>query len=410
MTKKSSTVVLAIVITVILAVGVFLFIPFEYGSYGEKYSIASLMQKSNLFTDSVSTIYGVELDEDVTNAQIRSKINSRLNSIYSYYGCKLSDLSTSDNSLKITIPEVAKNSGLTTDSILEVVTARGKIEVVNDTSGSYDEANVILTVEHFKNAKTRTLVSGGSEYYVAVVDLTSEGKTAASVISNYVTFAIDGTVVGSVQPASENTLYFFTNSKLDARRVASYINTGDLGADLTLSDSTTKENIGGLVLAIALAVIVLACWIFLIVRCKALGLAGIIAQLFTIVIATVFAGLVHLEILNLFAVIGLLLGLALQTYFTVYTFDKISSYSDKTYAAACHKGFVDSNKRNLIVHAIVLAVGIILWLIPTVVTAPLGNVLVYLAVLSFVATMGLNRLFAKVVAPLVKTNVASNKK
>ena len=54
-----------------------------------------------------------------------------------------------------------------------------------------------------------------------------------------------------------------------------------------------------------------------------------------------------------------------------------------------------------------LLLGVILWLIPTVVTAPLGNVLVYGAVLSFVATMLLNRIFVALVTPLVEDNAYS---
>ena len=128
-----------------------------------------------------------------------------------------------------------------------------------------------------------------------------------------------------------------------------------------------------------------------------------------LVVGTIVAGLIHLEILNIFAIVGMLLGIALQTYFTVYAFENINAYEGSTFASAKHKGFANSNKRNLIVHAIALVVGIILWVIPTAVTAPLGNVLVYLVVLSFVTTMGLNRLFATMVEPFIE-GAKSNRK
>ena len=101
--------------------------------------------------------------------------------------------------------------------------------------------------------------------------------------------------------------------------------------------------------------------------------------------------------------------MALQAYFTIYAFDNINGYEGSTFASAKYKGFANSNKRNLIVHGIALVVGIILWVIPTAVTAPLGNALVYLAILSFVGTMGLNRLFASFVEPFIEGSYAKRK-
>ena len=401
MTKTTATVMLIIFIAVLAFVGVFTFIPeFEYGAYGEYYSPATLIQKSALFTDSVKTTYTVELDEGVTTAQVQKIIDKRLSSIYGLYGAKFS---ANGNALTVTSPEIAQNSNnLTADSVMEVVSIHGKLEILSDST--YSEENVILTAEHFENASTRKLVSGEYEYFVAIVNLNEAGAKAASALSySNGTYAIDGTVTltGAVQLYNATTLYLYGYTMDDARELAAYVNTGDLGAELKFVDSVEVKSNAGLFLAIGLVILVVALAVFYVVRYKQLGWVGVLSQVFTIVVATILAGLIHLEILNIFTIVGLLLGIALQTYFTVYAFENINAYEGSTFASAKYKGFANSNKRNLIVHGIALVVGIILWVIPTVVTAPLGNALVYLAVLSFVATMGLNRLFANMVEPFI---------
>ncbi len=402
MTKTTSTVMLIIFIAVLAFVGVFTFIPeFGYGAYGEFYSPATLIQKGNLFSDTVTTTYTVEFEEGVTSVQAQKVISKRLGAIYGLYGAKIS---TTGNTLTVTIPEIVKgNDNLTVDSVMEVVSVPGVLEILAEST--YSEENVILSGEHFKGATTRKLVSGEYEYFVTIVNLTTEGAKAASSLSySNGSYAIDGTITlsGGVQLYNENTLYLYSYTMTGAKELAGYINSGVLGAELKFVDSQTTESNGGLFLFVGLAVVVLALAVFYVVRYKKLGWVGVLSQLFTIVVGTIVAGLIHLEILNIFAVIGILAGIALQTYFTVYAFENINAYEGSTFASAKHKGFANSSKRNLIVHAIALVVGIVLWAIPTVVTAPLGNVLVYLVVLSFIATMGLNRLFASIVEPFIE--------
>ena len=408
MTKTTATVMLIIFIAVLAFVGVFTFIPeFEYGAYGEFYSPATLIQKGAWFSDSVTTTYTVDLDEDVTSAQVKKILSQRLGSIYGLYGAKIS---VSENTLSVTIPEPAKGSGFTADQIMETVAVDGVLEIMSETT--YSKENVIIAAHHFENATTRKLVSGEYEYFVTIVNLNSDGVKAAKALEySNGTYAIDGTVTmtGAVQRVNDSTLYLYSYSMTDARELAALVNGGNLGAELKLTDSQTQQSLGGLFLAIGLAVVVVALCVFYVVRYKTLGWAAVLSQLYTLVIATIVAGLIHFEILNVFAIVGLLVGMALQAYFTIYAFDNINGYEGSTFASAKYKGFANSNKRNLIVHGIALVVGIILWVIPTAVTAPLGNALVYLAILSFVGTMGLNRLFASFVEPFIEGSYAKRK-
>ena len=113
----------------------------------------------------------------------------------------------------------------------------------------------------------------------------------------------------------------------------------------------------------------------------------------------------------MFAAIGLTLAYAFMTFFTIFTFEKIRAYNqEKTFSSSAYKGFATTNKISLIAHAALLVLGIILWVIPTAVTAPMGTMLVFGAVLSFIATFGLNRLFVKMIEPFYETTGRANAK
>ena len=108
---------------------------------------------------------------------------------------------------------------------------------------------------------------------------------------------------------------------------------------------------------------------------------------------------------NLFAAIALVLAYAFMTFFTIFTFERIRTRAtEKTFATAAYYGFHSTNIISLIAHSAMLVLGIILWVISTAVTAPMGTILVCGALLSFAATFGLNRLFIKLVEPFYETS------
>ena len=184
---------------------------------------------------------------------------------------------------------------------------------------------------------------------------------------------------------------------------ASYVNSGALVGELSLDDTVTNNNNLGLIVACVFAAIVVVSWIVLIVRFKALAVSAIYCHLIVLLLFVICAALLGLQIFNTAAFVGLLLGYALMYFFTYRTFNAIHGYmASKTHASARYKGYQDTNKLNLIVHAVVLVLSVVLWLIPTVVTAPLGNVLFYMTLASFIATFGLNRPFNALVMKFIE--------
>ncbi|MBQ2710428.1 MAG: hypothetical protein IJF66_00595 [Clostridia bacterium] len=411
MTKKTSIVLVSIIMALLLCLAVFSFLPdgFDYGEYNRFYSPLNLIQKSNLFTDSVEVKYSVELGEDVDAKDVISTVRARLNKAFGYYG---STITLENDVLTVVLPKTAAsedNSNLL--SIANQAVCAGKIEVL--ASGTYDANSVLLSSEDFARAVTKSYVQQGTHFPICEVTLTKEAAEDAKYhlssgqtyyyfvdgVSTYAAFYQNGKIQLYSQPGAQ------AHNKLIAR----YVNAGVIDATFEKeSHQALPHNHAGLIFAIVFGVLVVAGWVYLVARYKALGLAGILSQLIVAIVFIVFSGCVHIELFNLAAYIGAIIVYAAITALTAVTFDRIKNYAkEKTFASAKYRAFLDGNKFNLIAHGAALLLGVILWLIPTVVTAPLGNVLVYGAVLSFVATMLLNRIFVALVTPLVEDNAYS---
>ncbi|MCH5153288.1 MAG: hypothetical protein J1F68_04975 [Clostridiales bacterium] len=418
MTKTTAIVLLSIVTVIVLFLGVFSFIPdFEVGEYNEYHSPVGLIQKSNLLTDTVTANYLVELDDDVECFNAQNIIKARLRKAYGYYGVKV-DYDEEKGTVTVEIPQTNNEAKSSAKDILSHVIANGKVEILSasyTSSPSYSEDSVVLSQEHFKRATVRSYINGETTLYICRVKLNSEGAKIAAdelLTSTPYTCAVDGEV---------NTWVYYTGSELqityaysdvnqskeNAKVIASYINTDTLGATLTI-DGKLVENTNSLawIYLLVFGIIVLASLAFFAVRYKVLGIVPMIWQLCAVVIFTIFAGLVHVEIFNLAAAIGAILVYAFMTFFTVYVFERMRSamLENKSFSWAKHTAFKDTMLVTLIAHGALLVLGIILWVIPSIVTTPLGCVFVYGAVLSFLVTFCLNRLFTLVIAPFYETS------
>ena len=402
MTRTTSIVLLSIITVLVLFLGVFSFIgTFNVGEFEKYYSPSYLIQKSNGLTDSVEYTYLVDLDDDVDFAAVKKVINKRLRSAYGYYGVSI-DYDEAEELATFRIPQTNNNSNITANTILSNVVANGNIEILD--SSSYSESSVVLTYEHFKSARVRSYVNGSYTWYLVEIKLTGDGSKIADgsfVEGSTYYFAVDGDV-DSMADYNGGRVRLYAHSKDEAKLFASYINAGGpLNATLTENDVSDPIKGFGWVFLMIVGVFFVGSLVYFVVRFKDLGLVAALGQLLAVVIFTIFAGLVHLEILNVFAAIGILLVYCFMSFFTMHPFEKIRSYlkDGKTYTSARYKGFLDTWKVNLIAHGALLLLGVILWVIPTAFTAPLGNVFVYGALLSFVVTFGLNRLFTHMLSP-----------
>ena len=410
MTKTVSIVLLSIITAIVLFLGVFSFIgALPSNDEGDFFaSPVTVIQKANGFTRSIEATYNVDTDDDAADlGQIKNMIKTRLRVAYGYYGVSISydkGIATITLPIRGQIAKTSKNEIADEYDILESVIANGKLEILSSTT--YSKDNVVLSNEHYRRATVRSYVSGSNTWYLTEIKLTKEGMKLAddaigtvTSLSNY--FAIDGETE-SYYDYSNGVIRLYAHSREEAKLYASYVKTGALNATFNTEKEPTELNndLGWVFLAI-MGVLFVGSVVYMAIRYGDMGLVAALAQLIAVVVFTIFSGLVYLAMFNAASAIGVVIVYAFMTFFSVYTLDKISKYlaDGKTYTSARYKGFLDSWKLNLICHGGLLVLGIILWVIPTVVTAPLGNVLVYGAILSFVATFALNRLFTHMLSP-----------
>ncbi|MCM1289286.1 MAG: hypothetical protein NC132_01350 [Corallococcus sp.] len=421
MTKTASIVIMSIICVIALFFGVVSFLPdgLEFGDSSIYHAPINLLQKSGAFGDSVTATYEVKLDEDAKIDDVVSGVRSRLADMYGYYFCDVKV--TDDGNIQVKIPKIAneekaQNNGLTNDRILSSVTQKGKVEIT--TSSTYSADGVVLTSEHIGKTGSENIVSNGNSHYIVNASLNDEGKKIASdKLSASSTgwsayLFVDETLAGYIAyNSTDSELQIYTQSDAQSKQIIGQINSGALTAELTQTDIEDTSSIGGLLFGVLFATLVVGSWIFYAVRYKTVSLAAVLSQLVVIVVFVLFASLVYFNYLNTAAAIGMVLGYCLMSCFTCLVLEKIRKYTldDKTFASARYRAFAENNKWNAIVHGIVLVLAIILWVIPTGVTAPLGNALVYATVLSFTATMGLNRLFTAMAGTFVTDDSAKKR-
>lgn len=411
MSKTASIVVYTVIFALVLLLCVGACLPDGLqgsGSYLIYHAPINYIQGDKLFGKVQQTAYKVNLDEDADINQVASTLRSRLANMYGYWFCNVTV--EGENKIIVNVPVTADENNTSASTVLSNITQTGAIEVV--TSSTYDADDVILTAEHIKSTSTSRYSSSSSSYYIVNLNLTSEGsKIAASNLSEASSsswsayLAIDGTVTYGIAYTS-GKLQVYTSGEAYCTALRGLIKSGTLNATLVevpVGDETepiiTSTPIR-IAYGILMLVVILACWIFMLVRYGKISLAVILSQLIAVLVFVLFAGGVYFNLLNVASAIGILGGYALMQVFCCMFLEKFRNYSAKTFASARHNAFAENNKLNIIVHAAVLVAGVILWLIPTGVTAPLGNALVYSAVLSFAVTMGLNRLFTALVEPI----------
>lgn len=419
MTKKTSIVLLCLITVITLFFGIFAFIldgqPVGINDYHSAYG---LIQKSGMFGDTLAASYQIKLDEEAKAEDVVKTLKTRLQNSFAYYSVDVA-LSENDSVVTINLPKATYAKANENESandvdnrVLTSITRTGKVEVLSATvSGSlptYSKDSVVLTNEHFRGVSTRNYVNGDQTFYICQARLTKEGeelvKKAKLTDGTTYSYAIDGTMA-YIAVYTNGQFQLYSTSADNSKSLASYLNNGALGATLTSIERPEVENKTGWIFAVVMGVIVLATFVFMAIRYKTLGIAGILSQLIVSVAFVYALAYIYMSMFNLFAAIALVLSYAFMTFFTIFTFERIIAINkEKTFATSAYQGFRSVNIISLIAHGALLVLGIIFWVIPTAVTAPMGTIFVYSALLSFAATFGLNRLFVKFVEPFYETS------
>lgn len=420
MTKRTSIVLLCLITVLVLFFGIFAFIlDGQLVGTNNYHSAYGLIQKSGMFGDTLEASYQVKLDDDAKAEDVIKVLKKRLENAFAYYGV---DIAENDGVITINLPKATQakasdkskeeNTATIDNRVLSGITQNGKVEILSSqVSGSlpsYSKDAVVLSNEHLRNASTRTYVNGDNTYYICQAKLTKEGNqlvTKAKLTDGTTySYAVDGNV-SYIAVYQKGEFQLYSTTKVGSSVLASYINKGTLNATLTSIESPDVVNELSWVYPTVVGVIMLATFIFMAVRYKTLGIAGILSQLIAVVGFVYVLAYVYMSMLNIFAAIAFVLAYAFMSFFTIFTFERIRARAtEKTFATSAYQGFHSTSIISLIAHGALLVLGIILWVIPTAVTAPVGAIFVYGAILSFVATFGLNRLFVNCVEPFYETS------
>jgi len=413
MSKKTSIVLISLITAVVLFFAVFAVLPDEI-EYGNKASVyhapIHMIQRGQLLSESTWSTYKIDqgdlTDEQLSDAtaQAQKILSKRFASVYSYYSVPVKV--NEDGQLYVAIPTTSAYNATEAASIISSLAVRGLVEITSPDSEDYDAANVLLSnnaeEDLFKKAKTSHYVNGENEWFIVNVELTEAGKEAAKNIvestgNNISAYCFIDEKIAYQVLYSGGTMQFYTGNTVQAKILASYINDGCLAFDISETDYGTVDttNVSAIVGWAFLALIVAAA-VYFVAKYKVIGLSAVLSFLIAATGVIYFAALVYFVNLNVYAIAGFLVGFVVMFYLTDLVLGKVRAnlLDGKSTKVAIGRAFNLSWKQTLIVNLAVLVAGIVLWVIPTAVTASLGNALVYSAVVSLVATFGTNHLFA----------------
>lgn len=413
MSKKTSIVLISILTAVVLFFAVFAVLPdeIEFGNKADVYHAPiHMIQRGELLSETTWSTYKIEqgdlTTEELADATVAAQkiLSKRFSDVYAYHSVPVTV--EENGQLRIAIPTTSAYNTTEASDIIYSLAVRGLVEIASPDSEEYNKDNMLLSNDSetvlFKKAKTSYYVNGGNEWFIVAVELTEEGKEAAKTLVESTGNDISAYCFIDEQAAysvlySNNTLQFYTGNKVQAKILASFINEGCLDFDISETDygTTDTTNIATVAGFVFLGLFV-AMAVYFVVKYKVIGLSAVLSFVIAATGIIYFAALVYFVNLNIYAIVGFLIGMAAMFYLTDLVFGKLRAnlLDGKSTKVAISRAFDLSWKQMLIINLAVLVVGIVLWVIPTAVTASMGNALVYSAVVSLIATFGTNRLFA----------------
>ena len=237
--------------------------------------------------------------------------------------------------------------------------------------------NLILTEKDI--AKAEMGYNSAGTRYAMKLTMTQEGyQKYVDSGAIYLNLYFDGSAISSYATASGNVITATlgnTQAEVNAGAKAIFLlNTGAIDVDLTKTGEGKLEASSASVKSIALIIgaVLLACaLIYLVMKGKLTGVAGILTvwcalELTLFLTAVVVLPTANVVSLSLGGIAALLLGLLLAIYTAVTRTDAISKQitENATASQAVRFGFKASAKNIWIVHGIVLAVALVLMVFP----------------------------------------------
>ena len=415
MTKNRSRSLFIIFSIVLVVCLIACFVNFTYplslkGNYYSYSNFVSNLKLGEDISSSLRIVYRAEQGEDelTTNySQLRQSTMADLKEIVVAQGYKdVSVAEYGDDGIVIQVGNL-----LTVDDKDAVESLIGNPAAISfstqsDGSEPFATAKHIASVESMQYNNSET----GDISYLVVVQFKSEyikeieEATTAKTIYIYMGENQFASLDYSSSSVSNGIIYLESStfkSMIDATTCANQIKTGMLSLSLTQisSDyiSASYGEFSTLLLTIAMVVLTLMAFVFLIIKYRKLGLIACYNLLFFIVITLFFLQSIPLVHINLSGIIAMMVGLTLAIDSLLMQFERAKEHYEN--GAQLFVSFREANKETLFkilfLNALVLIVGFICVLMPVGAIRSLGWVALVVSIVSTFTNLVLMRLFVK---------------
>ena len=413
MTKKRSRclfVVFAIILVVCL---IACFVSFEYpfsisGNYYSYSSFASNIKFGEDIGNSYRIIYRADLPEDELAANYNNLRTSTIN--------ELKQIVQSEGFKDVIVTEYGEDCILVQfGNILSVDDTNSIKNLIGDPksitfSTNSDGTNPFATGKSISNVYATQSTNGGNLYYYGVVQFNSsvdlpEDETTIYIYLGETNFGSSSVNNGVV------TLYNSSFKSLsDAQRVVNQVKSGMMDLELTtieIANITPSYGVGGYVFAwIAMAILVLSAFVFLIVKYRHAGWLASFALLFYIVIALFLLQSIPAMHINFAGVLAMMLGFVLAVDSLIVILESAKKYyqEDTKLYIAFKAAQKDNLFKILIINIVALAVGFVCLFMPTLSIQSFGWVMFVLPFVSAFVSLVLMKLFINMYLALNSTN------
>ena len=409
--SKSLFVIFAILLVICL-IACFVNFTYPFSIGGNYYSYSNFVSNIKLGEDvgnSLRIVYRAELPENESDKNYTNLKNNTMDS--------LKDIVQGQGYKDVTVAEYGDaNIALTIGNILNeedintIKTLIGKPATISFSKNS-DGSEPFAKSECIKSVTTTSTSNEGKMYYYVFLEFKDDYKAEIAEISKdntiYVYIGENEFISGGLSAGAiteEGTIPLSSEewtSDLQATTVANQIKTGMLALSLTqiaCDEITPSYGIGAsILLSIAIAVLVIAAFVFLIVKYKQMGWLTTFAMLFFIVISLFLLQSIPTIHMNLGGFIGFVVCLivALDTLLAIIETAKKHYQED----AKLHVAFKMSLKENLtktfINNVMLVVAGFVCMFIPSLAVKSFGWIAFVMPIVSIFTSMALMRLFIK---------------
>ncbi len=424
MTKKRSRClfILFAILLVVCLVATFVNFSYPFSVKGNFYSYSNFVNNLKLGED-VGKGYRITYAAELPDNELASNYDHLLNStakelkeIIQNQGFKDVTVLTTDNKESNIIVQVGNIINEEDES--EIVSLIGDLSKISFSMSS-DSSKAFATAEDVESIETKTQVADKTYYYVRVnfKDSSREKLTEATKESGTLYILLGSNTIGQMDlegsQLSNGYLDIFSSNfinEADANTYANKLKTGTFSLKLTLNDSSTitpSYGIGANVfLSIAIALFVIAGFVYLIVKYWHLGLIACFSMLFSICIGLFLLQSIPLVHINLGGIIAMLIAYVIAVDTVMVIFEKAKSHynSDIKLHISLKMAQKETLFRTFVQNVLLFVSGFVCLFMPNMAVQSFGWVAMVLSLVSLFNALVLMRLFVKMYLPFNSNN------